>query len=122
MTRSTQEVFDDHLARSDEGSWERDLAKNYATDVVVLTGFGIFRGRDGMRECTRQLQEELPDVTFEYRTRVVEGEFAFLEWTADSPRAEVRDGADSYVARDGRIVAQTIHYTVEPKSSSVDEV
>lgn len=26
--------------------------------------------------------------------------------------AEVQDGADSYVIRGGRIVAQTIHYTV----------
>jgi hypothetical protein len=28
----------------------------------------------------------------------------------------IRDGADSYVIRDGKIVAQTIHYTVEPRA------
>ena len=36
-----------------------------------------------------------------------------FEWTADGPTARVRDGADSFVIRDGRIVVQTIHYTVE---------
>lgn len=29
-------------------------------------------------------------------------------------RPGVDDGADSFVVRDGRIVAQTIHYTVVP--------
>ena len=45
---------------------------------------------------------------------VAHGEVGYLEWTADGPTARVRDGADSFVIRDGRIVAQTIHYTVEP--------
>ena len=39
---------------------------------------------------------------------------AFLEWTASGPTARVRDGADSFVIRDGQIVVETIHYTVEP--------
>lgn len=37
----------------------------------------------------------------------------FLEWSATSPNGNyVNDGADSYVVRNDRIVAQTIHYTV----------
>ena len=40
--------------------------------------------------------------------------FAFLEGTADSGHTRVRDGADSFVIEDGWLVAQTIHYTVEP--------
>jgi hypothetical protein len=45
---------------------------------------------------------------------LVDGRFAFLEWTADSGHARVGDGAGSFVIEDGWIVAQTIHYTVEP--------
>jgi hypothetical protein len=41
---------------------------------------------------------------------------AFLEWTATCATARVRDGADSFWIRGGRIVAQTIHYTVEPRT------
>lgn len=40
------------------------------------------------------------------------GRFAFLEWTATETGAKVEDGADSFVIEDGKIVAQTIHYTV----------
>lgn len=55
---------------------------------------------------------KLPEATFEYRTRLVEGEMGFLEWSGRSASTLADDGADSYLIRDGRIVAQTIHYTV----------
>lgn len=79
---------------------------------MILTGRGGFRGQDGLHRLNRLLIEELPGAEFEYRTRLVEGELAFLERTAHAKGAVVEDGADSYVIRDGRIVAQTIHYTV----------
>ena len=113
--RSPQEVFEDHLRISYEGSVEQDMARNYAEDVVLLTGRGIYRGHEGLKELARQLQNELPECTFEYRTILVEGEVAFLEWTgrSASTSARVDDGADSFLIRDGQIVAQTIHYTVK---------
>lgn len=112
--RSPQEVFDDHLALAAEGDWSQDLDRNVADDVVVLTGFGVFEGRDQVRVLAELLDAQLPGAKFEYTTKVLRGEVAFLEWTADAEGARVRDGADSFVIRDGRIVAQTLHYTVEP--------
>lgn len=114
--RSAKEVLDDHLRESREGSIEEDLARNFAEDLVILTGRGVFRGHAGLRHLNRLLMEELPGAEFEYRTRLVEGELAFLEWTAQAEGAVVEDGADSYVIRGGRIVAQTIHYTVKTPS------
>lgn len=110
--RSTAEVLDDHLRESQVGSVEADLARNYAADLIVLTGRGVFRGHDGLRQLAQLLREELPNASFEYRTRLVEGELGFLEWTARAEGSVVDDGADSYLIREGRIVGQTIHYTV----------
>jgi hypothetical protein len=115
MKRATKEVFEDHLRESVEGTVEHDLARNYAEDVVILTGRGVYRGHEGIRQLAQLLQEQLPECTFHYVTQEVDGEVAFLEWTADSPRAHIEDGADSYVIRDGRIAVQTIHYTVMPR-------
>jgi len=112
--RSPQEVLDDHLRESQDGSIENDLARNYSEDLVVLTGRGVYRGHDGLRQLAELLRSELSDSIFEYRTRLVEGEMGFLEWTGRSASAQVDDGADSYLIREGRIVAQTIHYTVKP--------
>lgn len=113
--RSPHEVFEAHLQENETGTVESDLRQNYADDVVVLTGHGTFHGHDGMRELNRRLQEALPGATYTYETQRVEGELAFLEWTARSEGAVVEDGADSYLIRDGRIVGQTIHYTVKRK-------
>lgn len=111
--RSPRQVLDDHLSLAASGDWRTDLERNVADDIVVLTGFGVFVGRDQVRVLAELLEAQLPDATFEYTTVVVHDDVAFLEWTADGPTARVRDGADSFVIRDGRIAVQTIHYTVE---------
>jgi hypothetical protein len=116
MSRTAREVFEDHLRTSTEGTVEDDIDRNYAGTVVVLSGDGVRHGHDGLREQADKLQRELPNCTFHYGTQLVEGEIAFLEWTAEADGARVRDGADSYLIRDGQIIAQTIHYTVEPST------
>jgi hypothetical protein len=116
MGRTTRQVFEDHLRIGTEGSVEEDIDRNYATTVVILSGEGVRHGHDGLREQAHKLQGELPNCTFHYGTQLVEGEVAFLEWTAEADGARVRDGADSYLIRDGQIIAQTIHYTVEPST------
>lgn len=114
-TRSTGEVFDDHLNEGAHGSVDGDLGRNYAPDVVVLTTAGDRYGHDGIRELAELLREQLPQAEVTYTDRVVAGETAFLEWTARAANgARVEDGANSFLIRDGRIQAQTIHYTVLP--------
>ena len=111
--RSTQEVYEDHLRLADQGDIEGDLARNVAEDVVMLTGRGVFRGHEGVRELARQLMEEIPSGRWTYVTRLFEAPMAFLEWTVDEGPFRIRDGADSYLIQDGKIRVQTIHYTVE---------
>ncbi|TDB80018.1 nuclear transport factor 2 family protein, partial [Micromonospora fluostatini] len=90
-----------------------DIERNLSPECVILERRGVFRGRAGAQELARWLGEELPGGRFTYTKVLVEGRFAFLEWTAEADGARVRDGADSFVIEDGWIVAQTIHYTVE---------
>lgn len=112
-TRTVYDVLNDHLEKARFGEIEDDLARNYAEDVVLLTGYGIHHGHDGARDLDKLLQRQLPDAEFTYQTVETEGDVGFLEWSATSSNGNyVTDGADSYVIRDGRIVAQTIHYTV----------
>ncbi len=110
--RSTEAVFRDHLHKRQVKDLDDDIATNYADDVVLLTGTGIYQGHDGVRHTAAILRYYQPDATYDYRTERVEGEYAFLEWTSTSPAGDVCDGADGYVIRKGRIVAQMIHYTV----------
>ena len=123
--RSAQEVLDDHLNIAQDWAGEEvdfetilaeDLRRNVAEDIVILTSRGTFHGHDGVRELAFMLADELPEhAAFQYTYTSVEGRMAFLEWAYEDSRARVRDGADSYLIENGKIVAQTIHYTVEQK-------
>ncbi len=115
-SRSTEEVFLDHLERAQRGDVEGDIQRNFSSDCVLLTTYGTFRGHGGIREAARLLERQLgPDARYEYRTQTWDGEVAFLEWTADTARATVPDGADSFLIRDGKILAVTIHYSVQAR-------
>ena len=113
MTRSAREVLDDHLELAQQKDFETDVDRNVAEEIVLLTSYGVYRGIDGVKEKARLLDEQLPGARWTYKTVMTDGELGFLEWTAEAENgARVEDGADSYLIRDGRIRAMTIHYTV----------
>ncbi|MGX1933798.1 nuclear transport factor 2 family protein [Microbacterium resistens] len=117
--RTTTDVIHDHLRRRLDGDLDGDI-ENYGEDVVQLTGSGIYRGRSGIRDCAAELQRLVGSATFTYRQTLVDGPYAFLEWTAESDEITVGDGADGFVVHDGRIVLQTIHYTPRRAESADD--
>lgn len=122
-SRTTREVLDDHLNIAN--SWvgepfervlDEDLRRNVAEDIVVLSNRGVFRGHEGVRRLAWMLAEGLPEHrAFEYIHVATEARVGFLEWTYEDADVRVRDGVDSYLVEGGKIVAQTIHYTVETK-------
>lgn len=115
--RDASEVLWSHLQLAKEGSVEDDLTENFARDVIVLTRWGSFHGRDGLQQLADRLARELPDAAFVYDEVLVERDFGFLAWSATASNGNrVDDGADSYVIRNGRIVAQSIHYTLRTAS------
>lgn len=113
--RTTEEVFQDHLTLAQQGDIETDIARNFDPKCVLLTSFGIFRGHIGIREAAALLDRQLGPAKYNYRSRLWHEDTAFVEWTADTERASITDGADSFVIREGLIRTMTIHYTVQPK-------
>ena len=109
--RPFQEVFQDHIELSEKGDVDADLERNFSPDCVVLTGFGVFHGFDGIKKLAAKLYEELPNGKYQHQTLLIDKDVAFLEWTATSDNCRVNDGVDSYVYKNGKIIAQTIHYT-----------
>jgi ketosteroid isomerase-like protein len=114
--RSAEQVLDDHLRQGQSGSIDDDLARNYAEDAVVLSSRGVLRGHDGVRQM-QSLNHEAASAKFTYYRKLVEGDVGFLEWSGESDHAVIRDGADSYVIREGKIAAQTVHYRVERRTT-----
>ncbi len=113
--RNTTEVFEDHLAKRLAGKVDEDIQNNYSDEVVFLTGTGAFSGQGGARDSAAQLDNNIPKAKFVYKHTLVKDNYAFLEWTAESANGHIHDGADSFVIENGKIVFQSVHYTVTPK-------
>lgn len=116
MARSTREVFEDHLRCRAKGHLEEDLQRNYADDVVILCESGILRGHQGVRQSAAQLDQALPGQEYEYLTKHLDSEYAFLRWRGESAVCRIEHGADSFVIRNGRIVMQSIYYQIQMKT------
>ena len=111
--RSPREVFEDHLELAQKGELEKDLERNYDADSVLLTNYGVFHGRKGMKEAAHLLKKQLPGGTYNYKLKLCHEEICFLHWTGKSNISVIPDGADSYLIKHGKIKVQTIYYSVE---------
>jgi hypothetical protein len=116
ITRSAQDVFEDHLRLRVVGRVEEDLRRNYAEDVVLLTVNSNALGHDAIRMSARRLHDQLPDGRFEFLSKQVNGPYALLIWEGQSSRFNAMEGADSFVIRDGKIRFQSIHYRLDNPS------
>jgi hypothetical protein len=124
--RTAREVLDDHLDIATE--WvnlpleqvlAEDLRRNVSEDIVILINRGTFHGYDGVRQLAQMLADELPEhAAFVYTYVAAEGLVGLLEWTYEDSTVRVRDGVDSYVIENGKITAQTIHYTLERRADA----
>jgi len=112
VRRSFTEVFDDHLRLSEMGDFETDLRRNFSIDIIVLMENKIYRGHEEVRGLAKRLLRELPNGKYQNSVILLDEEIGMLEWKAQSDETEVLDGVDSYLFRDGKIIAQTIRYTV----------
>lgn len=109
--REPEDVLEDHIRLREAGRLDDDLARNYAEDVLVLSGRRVLNGHDGVREAAALLGDAVKPDSYRFLTLVVGDRMGFCEWTAEGEGVVIRDGVDSYLVEDGLIQAQTIHYT-----------
>jgi ketosteroid isomerase-like protein len=114
---TTQEVLDHHLNAFGEGDLE-DILSDYAADAVLFTQNGTLKGVDAIKPLFEALFAEFskPGVTFEMPTQAVEGEYAYIVWTAETPDNSYELGTDTFVVRNGQIVVQSLAAKITPKA------
>ncbi len=113
---STEAVLGHHLASFGAGDLEGILA-DYATDAVFMTPNGVLRGTDEIEGLFTGLFEEFgkPGATFEMAHSVVEGDYAYIIWSAETPDNVYEYATDTFVIRNGKIVAQSFAGKIVPK-------
>lgn len=113
---TTKEVLDHHL----KCVAERDLdgiLSDYAPTAVVFTPDGSLRGTAGLKPVFERFFAEFakPGASFEMKQQSIEGEYAYILWTAETADNIYEVGSDTFVVRDGKIVAQSFAGKITPK-------
>src|SRR6516164_4213299 len=105
---TTKDVLKHHLEAFDQGDVNAILS-DYAPDVVLFTKDGALKGVDALRPVFERLVEEFakPGATFNMQQQVVEGDYAYILWTAETTDNRYELATDTFVIRNGKIVAQS---------------
>jgi ketosteroid isomerase-like protein len=113
---STKDVLDHHLKCFDEGDLEGILS-DYAPSAVLFTVDGPLRGVNAIRPLFQAMVAEFgkPGATFSMKQQLVEGDHAYILWSAETADNVYELGTDTFVVRDGKIVAQSFTGKIAPK-------
>jgi ketosteroid isomerase-like protein len=113
---STGEVLNHHLKCFGGGDLAGILS-DYAPGAVLFTPDGPLKGPDAMKPLFQAMFAEFakPGATFSMKQQAVDGDVAYIVWTAETADNVYELGTDTFVVRDGKIVAQSLAAKLTPK-------
>jgi ketosteroid isomerase-like protein len=113
---STKNVIDHHLKCFAEGDLDGILS-DYAPGAVLFTPAGPLRGDDAIRPLFKAMIAEFgkPGAAFNMKQQFIEADYAYILWTAETADNVYELGTDTFVVRDGKIVAQSFTSKMTPK-------
>jgi ketosteroid isomerase-like protein len=114
---TTTDVLRHHLEAFDQGDVNAILS-DYAPDVVLFTKDGALKGTEALRPLFERLIKEFgkPGATFNLLRQAIEGDYAYILWTAETADNIYELATDTFVIRNGKIVAQSFTAKIKPKS------
>jgi ketosteroid isomerase-like protein len=113
---ATKDVLHNHLKCFGAGDLEGILA-DYARDAVLFTPNGPLAGIDSIRPLFERLIEEFgkPGATFDMRLQSIEGEYAYILWSAETADNVYEMATDTFLVKEGKILAQSFAAKITPK-------
>jgi ketosteroid isomerase-like protein len=113
---STKDVVDHHLKSFGEGDLNGILS-DYAPGAVLFTPERPLRGIDAIRSLFQAMLSEFgkPGGAFSLKQQFVEGDYAYILWTAETADNVYELGTDTFVVREGKIVIQSFAGRIVPK-------
>jgi ketosteroid isomerase-like protein len=112
--RDAIEVVQDHLAALNAHDVEATVA-DYTPDAVLIVSGGVVRGTEEIRDAFTRTFEQLPNVEFSGVILTEAEGVVLMEWSMDSDVATASDGVDTFIVRDGLIIAQTARVNPIPR-------
>src|SRR5262249_10304814 len=109
-------VLDHHLKAFSEGDLAGILS-DYAPEAVLFTPDGPLRGTGAMKPLFEALIDEFgkPGARFTLEQRSIEGDYAYIIWTAETTDNVYEIATDTFVVQNGKITAQSFAGKIVPK-------
>jgi SnoaL-like domain len=109
---STSEVLDRHLKSFAEYDVD-GLVADYSSDAVLFAPSGPLKGPNAINPLFDALISEFakPDS----QLRCIEGDHAYILWTAETADNWYEFATDTFVVRSGKIIAQSFAAKIKPK-------
>ena len=113
---STQEVLDHHLECFGRGDLDGILA-DYAPTAIMFTPTGALKGPAAMRPVFQAIFTEFgkPGTSFSMKHRSVDGDYAYILWSAETADNVYEMGTDTFVVRNDQIIAHSFALKIQPK-------
>jgi ketosteroid isomerase-like protein len=113
---STKDVLDHHLKCFGEGNLEGILS-DYSSDAVLFMPTGPLQGPDAIKPVFQAMFSEFakPGASFAMRQKSVEGDYAYILWNAETADNSYDAATDTFVVRNGKIVAQSFAAKITSK-------
>ncbi len=114
--RSAKDVLDNHLKCFSAGNLEGILS-DYAATAVLFTPEGALKGPDAIEPLFQRMLAEFarPGASFTMKQASVDGEYAYIVWSAETAENVYELGTDTFVVRNGKIVAQSFAGKITPR-------
>ena len=115
--RPTRAVIDNHLACFGAKNLEGILS-DYAADAILFTPGGVLKGPDAIKPLFERMLAEFsrPGASFALRQMEIDGEHAFIVWSAETADNIYELGTDTFVVRAGKIAVQSFAGKIVPKA------
>ncbi len=113
---TTNDVVDNHLKCFSENDLDGVVA-DYSLDAVLFVPTGPLKGPDAIKPFFQALIAEFskPGSSFTMQQRCIEGDHAYILWTAETADNSYEFATDTFVVRNGKIVAQSFAAKVKPR-------
>jgi ketosteroid isomerase-like protein len=105
---ATKDVLDHHVICFGAGDLAGILS-DYAPDAVLFTPDGILKGPAAISPFFEKMLAEFgkPGTAIRMTLQSIEGDYAYVLWTAETADNVYELGTDTLVVRDGKILAQS---------------
>ena len=113
---STSDVLDHHLQSFGKHDVDELLA-DYSPDAVLFVPTGPLKGPAAIKPLFQALVSEFqkPGASFKMQHQCVDGDHAYILWCAETADNCYEFATDTFVVRNGKIVAQSFAAKIRPK-------